>query len=484
MYEFGVKSFYDKSRLKEKYDAIIIGSGIGGLVCGSFLAKAGKKVLIAEQHCIPGGYCTSFKRKGFTFDSAVHHIGGCGKWSIVGRCFSELDIDMDFYHLDPMDHIIFPSRCIEIPADIDKYKSNLQEMFPDEKDNIEAFFKEFIRLYWSIINNKENSILIKKYKYLTYNETLNLFFSDSQLKDILSGQWGYLGLLPDEVSTIGMCQMLINYLKDGAYFPVGGTQEFANAILKRFIDLGGEIMLSAKVTKILTDSDKAVGVVLDYKEIAADIIVSNVDAKQTFNTLLESKVNGNFAQKLDNMKESISFFLLYLGVDAEIDLSGLKRGFYYETDAPFTKDNWKYISVPTKVDQRLAPQNKQIIFALVSLDKNYDEITDWKSFKETHTNSTINYLEKYVPELRNHIEVIEAATPKTLERYTLNSKGAAYGWALTKDQTGVNRLQHTTPFNGLYLTGHWTNPGPGISSVVSSGWRVSNVILKKEEESN
>lgn len=480
MYEFGVKGFYDKSKLQSRYDAIVIGSGVGGLVCGAFLAKANKKVLILEQHSMPGGYCTSFKRKGFIFDSAVHHIGGCGKWSIVGRCFSELNIDMDFYHLDPMDNIIFPSESFEIPADIDEYKATLQSKFPAEEENIATFFKELIKLYWSVINNKSSSPLIAKYKDLTYNDTLNNFFTDPKLKAILASQWGYIGLLPTEVSTIGMCQMLINYLKDGAYFPSGGTQEFSNAILKSFIDFGGEIMLSSMVKKIVTKGDKATGVVLDDgKKISADIVVSNIDAKQTFHTLLQSKLNGEFDQKLNNMKESVSFFLLYLGVSAEVDLGKLKRGFYYPTDGSFTRDDWKYISVPTDVDQSLAPENKQIIFTLVALDKNYDEVANWADLKAKLTETTIDYLEEFVPGLRDHIIVVDAATPKTLKRYTLNSKGAAYGWAVTNDQTGSNRLQHTTPIKGLYLAGHWTNPGPGISSVLSSGWKAANVILKE-----
>lgn len=479
MYEFGIKSFYDKSKLKPKYDVIVIGAGIGGLVCGTFLAKNGKKVLISEQHNIHGGYCTSFKRKGFTFDSAVHHIGACGKWGIVGRCFNELNVDMDFYHLDPMDTLVFPSERIEIPADIEKYKGYLQERFPLEKDNVASFFKEFIKLYWSIINNKEDSPFISKYKDQTYSNTLDNFFSDLQLKAILAGQWGYIGALPDEASTPAVCQMLINYLKDGAYFPIGGTQVFANAILKRFVDLEGEIILSSKVAKIFTKGDKVYGVALeDGKEIVADTVVSNVDAKQTFNSLLDCKVSGDFAKKIESMKESTSFFLLYLGMSSKIDLTTLKRGFYYKTDSPFTKNNWMYISVPTEIDQTLAPENKQIIFTLVSLDKDYEEIDDWKALKDNLIESTIDYLEGFVPKLRDCIEVIDAATPKTLERYTLNSKGAAYGWAATTDQTLWNRLPHTTPLEGLYLAGHWTNPGPGICAVVSSGWRAANIILR------
>lgn len=482
MHKFGVKRFYDKSRLRPEYDAVIVGAGIGGLICSAFLARAGRSVLVVEQHSIPGGYCTSFKRKGFIFDSAVHHIGGCGRWSVVGRCFRELDIDLNFSRLDPMDNLIFPSGSIEIPADIETYKENLQKAFPDEMENIAAFFREFIKLYWSVINNKAASPLISKYRDITYKEALDGFFDDPRLKSILAGQWGYLGSLPEDVSSIGMCQMMINYLKDGAYYPIGGTQEFTNAVLKRFVDLGGDVLLSSRVEKILVEGTKVIGIGLaDNKEIKADVVVSNVDARQTFNKLLPCNVNGDYAKKLDGMEESTSFFLLYLGVSAEADLSRLKRGFYYQSDGPFTDDNWKYISVPTKVDQTLAPGNKQIIFALVALGKDYHKTKDWDGLKTKLTESTIDYLEGFVNGLRGHIEVIDAATPRTLERYTLNSRGAAYGWAVTREQTGSRRLQHTTPFDKLYLAGHWTNPGPGISSVVSSGWRVANIIIKGDD---
>ncbi|MHC4277510.1 MAG: phytoene desaturase family protein, partial [Planctomycetota bacterium] len=87
-------------------------------------------------------------------------------------------------------------------------------------------------------------------------------------------------------------------------------------------------------------------------------------------------------------------------------------------------------------------------------------------------------LEDFVPNLDKHIEVVDAATPKTLERYTLNSKGAAYGWAVTLGQTGSGRTGNKTPVENLYLAGHWTNPGPGVCAVVSSGWRVANMILR------
>ncbi|HLG30477.1 MAG TPA: NAD(P)/FAD-dependent oxidoreductase [Candidatus Brocadiales bacterium] len=470
----------DKLQLAPSYDVIVIGAGIGGLVCGTFLAKASKKVLIIEQHHTPGGYCTSFKRKGFIFDSAVHHIGGCGRWSIVGRCLKELNISMEFYRLDPMDSLVFPSMRLDIPAEMEEYIALLQQKYPAEKDSIGSFFKDFTKLYWATINDDENSPLINKYKGLTFKETLDEFSDNDELKMLLSAQWGYVGSPPNEVSSIGMCQMLVNYLKDGAYYPKGGTQKFADAITKRFTELGGQLLLSSKVEKILLNNKAVTGVKLEGgREILADTIVSNIDAKQTFFTLTkDEEIEDAYLHKLYSMKESASFFLLYLGLGPDVNLSNLKRGFYH-SDTSFSKDGWKYISVPTRVDSTIAPVGKQIVSVVVSLRNSYNDVQDWDTFKEDMKNSTIKFLETYVPNLSRSIEVIEAATPKTLERYTLNSKGAAYGWAVTPQQTGKERLPHETPIENLYLAGHWTNPGPGVCAVVSSGWRAANLILRK-----
>lgn len=469
-----------KDMLYPYYDAIVIGAGVAGLVCAAFLAKCGKKVLMVEQHFIPGGYCTSFKRKGFTFDAAVHHIGGCGKWSVVGRCFKTLGIGMDFYPLDPMDHLIFPNFSIEIPADLDEYIARLQNRYPVEKDNIKDFFQDFIKLYRATFNN-EKSQIIDKYKDQTYSEMLDAFFKNDELKMILAGQWGYIGLPPTQASAIAMCQMMINYLKDGAFFPAGGTQEFANAIFKKFIDFGGHVMLSSRVKKILLNGNSVKGIKLqDGKEIPSGLVVSNIDARQTFFDLLEGKLDSSFVKKVEGMRESCSFFLLYLGVGGDVDLAKVKRGFYHTaTDASTMDKEWLYISVPTKISPTLAPLNKQIISVVVYLNKAmYKNVTDWKSFKESMTLQTINRLESYIPNLNKYIEVKESATPKTLERYTSNTNGAAYGWEVAVDQMWENRLPQKTPIENLYLTGHWTRPGPGICAVVSSGWGVANLIME------
>ena len=200
-----------------------------------------------------------FKRKGFVFDAAVHHIGGCGKWSVVGRCLKELDININFLQLDPMDSIHFPSFSIDVPAEIDDYVDLLKERFPSEREQYHCFLRNLLD-YTGLHSAQRNIRCFIKYQNLTYKEMLDNFFTDEHLKMTLSAQWGYIGSPPHEVSAIGMCQMLVNYLKDGAYFPVGGTQNFADAITQKFIDYGGHIMLSSSVDRMLTDGNIIKGV--------------------------------------------------------------------------------------------------------------------------------------------------------------------------------------------------------------------------------
>lgn len=187
-----------------------------------------------------------------------------------------------------------------------------------------------------------------------------------------------------------------------------------------------------------------------------------------------------FLQKIQTMKCSCSFFLLYLGLKGDADICRLKRGFYHKTsDWGFSDGEWMYISVPTMICPELAPPGKQIVSVVVSVNEDvYHGITNWHAFKEHMTDHTINQLEKYVPRLKEYIEVKEAATPKTLERYTSNTNGAAYGWEVTVNQMWNNRPPHETTIENLYLAGHWTRPGPGIAAVVSSGWSAANLIMK------
>src|SRR5262249_12151224 len=269
--------------LRGHYDAVIVGGGIAGLVCGTQLAQRGKRTLIVERSAQPGGCCSSFTQKGFTFDVAVHHISGCGRLSIVGSCLRALGIDCEFVRLDPMDTIVFPSWSLPIPTRLDAFTASLGRRFPHEQSGIDAFFTELVRLYRALLDERHESPTLARYADLTFAEMLDGFFDDPRIKLALSGQWGYLGSPPQELSAVGMCQMVVNYWRDGAYYPRGGTQAFADAIAARFVGCGGHLLVSTAVREVLVDGSRVAGVRLaDGREIGADTRVPNAHPAPTF----------------------------------------------------------------------------------------------------------------------------------------------------------------------------------------------------------
>ena len=463
-----------------KCDTVIIGSGIGGLIAGIEFAKAGLNTVIIEQHFQAGGCCTSFKRKGFVFDAGAHIFGGVGnKKSPIGYYLANLDIGIDYIKFDPMDLISFPDFSIEIPADVDSFITNLIEHFPEEENNIIRFFKVTKKLF--LFFGKPEHPLLLKYKNSTYQEMLDDFFKSKKLKSVLSAQWGYIGVQPEELSAIAMCLTLSSYLFCGAYFPKGGSGAFANALQKKFEQLGGKIYLSSKVDKIIVNNSKAEGVVLNNNRqiLKADYIISNADAKHTFMDLIGSEyIDYEYLDRISKMKESIQLFITYLGVDIEKDELINKSGWHYDSDDINNKDNIPlFVGMPTLLDSSLAPKNKHIIEIYTKIPNNAIRTDKYKEDKKDFENKLIDRFEKVIPGLRSRIIYKESATSKTVKRYTSNSNGVAYGWAPVPEQSWMNCLPNETPVENLHLTGHWSYPGAGVMAVFNSGLITARRIL-------
>jgi len=459
---------------------------MGGLTAANFLAKNGYKVLVVERHYLPGGYAQSFRRKGFLFDAAVHHIGGGGKFSLVGQALKELNINVNMVRLDPMDTITFPGFQIDIPSDLDDYTKLLQERYPADADQIKAFFKELIKVYWTVLKDDPEGPTFQRYQDKTFGQMLDSFFANQELKNTLGSQSGYIGPSPARISALSMAQMLATYLKDGAWFPMGGTQALVDAFVLNLYRLGSDVQLYREVTRIKTRNGAAYGVVLsDGQEVDSDLIISNADAKLTFGRLIQDSNIDQYRNDLNNIEESFHLSTAYLGLSSDIDLGGLKRGFYHMSDNPDDENHeWFYLSVPTRIDPALAPGGKQIITMDILAKSNSEALSDkpYAEFREKLKKRVFEFLNHYVSGVESRVEICELGTPRTMIRYTLNSNGVPYGWATVPEQSVRRRLGHSTPIKNLYLAGHWTQPGPGVPAVISSGWRVANLILREREE--
>lgn len=484
------KKVNPKGLKRDEYDVIIIGAGIGGLTCGCYLAKAGLKVLIIEQHYKVGGYCTSFKRNGFTFDATPHCIGGLRENGPLRKIFDDLKLDskVEIIRFNPSDVVIFPQHKIHIWNDIDAMTYELQENFKHEAKNIEKFLK-FIR-------DSEFANLYIQLKDKTFKELLKMYFKDYQLKSILGIFLVGIGLPPSKASALASVILYREFILDGGYYPKGGMQAFSDAFVERFKEFGGEIVLKRKVERIVVENQTVKGVIIDKDDfIHSKMVVSNGDATSTFLQLIgKEHLSIEFIKKINYLEISPSAFIVYLGLNKnysnilenrcswwcflddsyniEISLDLNKK------DKPYVED-FVFCAFPCSHESFQVSPDKEAIILFIPAKMSHNHF--WQRNKYYLAEELIKKAENFIPELSNSIVVKEMATPSTLYKYTLNRNGASYGWASTPSQIDKNTMPPATLIKGLYLAGHWATQGlgqGGVSSVAYCGENIAKQIIK------
>lgn len=459
------------------YDVVIIGAGIGGLVCGCYLAKAGMKVLIAEQHSKPGGYCTSFKRRGFSFDAAAHSFGSYRKNGNMFRIINELGLKIKIEKYDPSDIIVTPDYRISLWGETAKTIRGLQNIFPHQSQEIESFFH--------FLTNSQPLDLIMLRKQ-TLRDLLDRYFVDDQLKSILSFPiLGNGGLPPSLISAFTAIKIYTEFLLDGGYYPDESMQSLPDALANKFKMLGGDLCLSSSVRKIEVKDNSVTGVMLGKNVfIPSRYVVSNCDAKQTYLKLLGKRVvKKEFLNRLNTMVESLSVFVAYLGIDRHFDALP-KPGVNYWVMSHYNIEQM-YLSFKkgnlNKFDGymvRLSP-NKKSLQAFINAP--YKNQRYWIKNKYMLLEEFMKKIEQLIPGLSKHISYEDAATPYTMFRYTLNYHGAAYGWASMLSQIAEPEFKKPSFIQGLFLVGHWSSHAQGIPGVAHLGLDMAKSILRRDK---
>lgn len=470
-------------KLESQYDVIIVGAGIGGLVCGCYLAKAGMKVLIVEQHDKVGGYCTSFNREGFTFEAGA--VEDLSEGSFFREIIEELNININITRLSPNLLIYTPNDKIRLGIMIDEIINYFQERFPKERASTEKFFR-FIEKY-SIAS------VYYKYKDKTFDQLLDEYFRDEDLRKILNMVLSQIGAVHSRVSALSAITYFRSFVLGGGYYPEGGLQRFSEAFATKFKEFGGEVKLSTSVRKIVVNRGKATGIVLSNgEEISADFVISNADAMQTFVKLIDHKnIRKDSLSLIEKLVPSVSVFIVYLGIKKKIGEKFENCHEIWDTkncdDDPFNRfasgSNFNeatiYCYAPSFRDASMAPLNCESISLCVFTPS--FERTFWESKREVFAKMMIERISKTLSFSETDIIVKETAIPQTLHRYTLNIGGAFKGWAPILGQVDISTMPAKTEIENLFLAGHWVTTGAGESGVPQaaySGRKVSQLILR------
>ncbi|MFC1594295.1 phytoene desaturase family protein [Candidatus Omnitrophota bacterium] len=479
-------SFTDRLK-KEKFDEIIIGAGIGGLVCGCYLAKAGKKVLLIERNSQPGGYCSSFKRRGFMFDTGIHALEGFGEKGIFSKIFSDFSLKdkIEIVRDDIIDVIVVNDKRIRIKHDLDWTVAEFQHFFPSSAINIEKFL--------NFLTKKSIVSLYSELKDLTFADVLNRFIDNVELRSVICVLLRNIGLSSNKVAAINASLFLRLYLLQGGYYPLGGMSALSNALLERFKEYDGEIILSEEVEKIkLNNKKKAVGVMLKKRVfIKASNVISNCDASHTFLRLIGKKhLKDDFVKRIINLQPSVSAFVVFLGIKKSLKAFLEKsRAFWLLDDinadgrlSALINGELKWdescimISSSSLSDSQQAPSGKENLFIICNAS--FQDEQFWMKHKEELSNRIIKKAERVIPDLSKHIEIKEIATPHTFFKYTLNREGSIHGWAPLVSQIDKRIIPEKSPINGVFLTGHWiTKIGQGgLPSAIESGYNVARML--------
>lgn len=478
-----------------RYDAVVVGAGIGGLICANLLVRRGLSVLLVEQHYMVGGYCSTFRRAGYTFDAASHFYPLLGNpETLTGRLLQQLGSRTEWVKMDPVDTFHFPDGSrFAVDADLETYRRQLRDMFPDEASALDTFFEDVREAYLlgllAYFRDRPTARL-RPLEGLTLGEELRRRFRDPKLRLLLTADCPHWGSTPDNTSFVFDSMLRLSYFL-GNYYPVGGSQVFADDLARCFEEQGGDILMSTRVDRITVEDGRVTGFegetlrgsLRGQQRVAAEVVVANGDLLHTWEHLLGPEhVAEADLESLRRMKCSYPCFLTHIGLEgADEKALDAAQGYYWKSwdaekvgvDSLICK-----IFVPTAYEPRMAPPGGQVVILQKVLQMDYDAIDDWPAHKAKVEAFVINHLRRTLPGIEEQIRVVTSASALTSHRFTLNRSGAMLGWEMSPSQLGSGRPGVEGPVDGLIQVGHWTRPGGGITPVIMSALRAAEVITK------
>ncbi len=490
---------YRTNRAAKDYDAIVVGSGIGGLACAALLSKLGRKVCVLEQHYTAGGFTHSYEREGYEWDVGVHYIGETHKpHSQMRRLFDVIsDGQLQWAPMDPCyDRIIINGRTYDFVAGKQNFAAELKKHFPAESEAIDRYVElvgkvaravprfftgqalppRLARAYNATLRDR----LVPDETLRSTREVLESLTQDQELIGVLTGQWGDYGLPPAQASFLMHAVLVKHYLAGGNY-PVGGSWKMAATILPVIRAGGGEVFTYAKVKEILVEDGRAAGVVMDNgDQLRAPQVISSVGARLTFGQLLpeaQRRAHG-YEEKLTHVRASFSSLTLFLGFKgsaAELKLPKTNLWIYPSPDheanlarymqdpaAPFPL---VYVSFPSAKDPEWDSHYPGKSTVQVITGARYDWFERWRgttwqqrgdeyeAFKQKLTDRLLAELYKQMPQLQGRLDFGELATPLSTEWFHLYDRGEIYGLDHDSQRFRQTWLHPVTPVKGLYLTG-------------------------------
>ena len=504
-----IKDRYSKKKIDNDIDVIIIGSGISGLTTGALLSKAGKKVLILEQHDIAGGCMHSFNIKNIEHETGLHYIGNIHKRKKLLKLITTDEIEWCEIGDGIYDDIYIENRNYKLCKSRDKLEKYLIDLFPHEKKGIIKYFDLIVKvsdcdLYFKLKSfpYKFISKYIKwldptYYKYCNENtyKVISNLVKDKELISVLLSQYGDYGIEPKK-SNFYTHASIVNHYLDGGYFPKNGTNTIANSIIKLINNNGGRVLVGKKVDKVIIENEKCVGVCMENGDIIySKCVVSSIGIRNTSNNLVNNlKFKKDYDNILNNVDSSVYHFYCFIKLDGSPEKlklpssniwiyndkklsNNLIDGSMFIAFSCAKDSNWKIKYPDSSNCVILKPINR-------SLFKKWENTTimkrgeEYEKLKKDLSNNLIeNGLLKKFPHLKNKILDVNTASNLSTKYYINSYWGESYGLDMSSYRLlNGHNLRPKTNIENFYLTGQ-DICSIGITGGLISGILTANVIM-------
>ena len=518
-----------KTPVPETVDVAIVGAGLGGLMTGAHLSKAGHKVAVFDGHYVAGGCAPMFARHtrhgSYRFDIGLHYVGDCGPNGEIPRMLHELGIDIEWLPMDQdgFDTVVLPELRFAIPANRGRYRDRLVEHFPKEARGIDRYIRLLaevdhmaqwmtdkryseqkpgaLGMLWTVARHGR---MLPFNQNATIGEFLDGCTDNPTLKAVMLAQTGDYGVPPSRASAMLHCGLANHYFR-GAYYPKGGGQIIADKLSAYIEAQGGTVHLRRPIDRILVENGRAVGVRVaaqrqDPQEVRARSVVSNADLNVTFGELLPKEaVPAEWTARTEKFEMAGAIFLTCLAVKGDLTERGLGarnlwcfdsndiEGMYRDVAAGTLTPGCAYITSGSLKDPDThghAPEGEQTLEVMTLVpgaahhwgvepgdiqSLRYRRNPEYLSRKQLVEDALVARLDKMFPGIASDITFRESASPVTHTRYTRAADGTGYGLAATPEQLMDKRPGARGPIPGLFLAGASTRSGHGIVGAMGSG---------------
>jgi all-trans-retinol 13,14-reductase len=497
-------------KLKEKYDVVIVGSGLGGLVSAIILAKEGRSVCVLEKNQQYGGNLQTFVRNKTIFDTGVHYIGGLSEGQNLYQYFNYLgiidDIELKKLDQDGFDIITFDDDETEYRhgQGYDTFIRNLVAQFPKEEVAIRAYCD---KLQETCKKFPLYMVQLSKPYYddtelfgLSAKEYIDSITTNKKLRAVLGGSnllyAGESNRTPFYVHALSVNSYIIS-----AYRCVNGGSQITKALLRRLKGAGGEAYKRHEVINFGVREGKIESVfTANGKEIKGDLFISNIEPKHTVKLVGEEHFRKSYISRIKSIESTVAAFTLYLALKPG-SFKYLNKNYYHHKNPEeiwnaqdYSEETWPkayMVSMGLKKDSDGYGDNLTVMTYM-----NYDEVLPWENtfntaanknergqtyeqFKSQREEKILVELEKKFPNIRNCIQEKYSSTPLSYRDYIGSNRGSMYGYVKDADNSLKSFISARTKIKNLYFTGQSLNMH-GILGVTISGVVTCSMILGSE----